>query len=32
MKIDPNAALSRTLMCTQGSTTTYYVYGLGLLY
>ncbi len=30
--IDPNAALSRTLMRTQGGTTTYYIYGLGLLY
>jgi RHS repeat-associated protein len=30
--IDPNAALSRTLMRTQNGTTTYYVYGLGLLY
>lgn len=30
--IDPNAALSRTLMRTKGGVTTYYVYGLGLLY
>lgn len=30
--IDPNAALSRTLMRTKGGTTTYYIYGLGLLY
>lgn len=30
--IDPSAALSRTLMRTKGGVTTYYVYGLGLLY
>jgi RHS repeat-associated protein len=30
--IDPNAALSRTLMRTKGGVTTYYIYGLGLLY
>lgn len=30
--VDPNAALSRTLMRVKGGVTTYYVYGLGLLY
>jgi len=30
--VDPNAALSRTLIRTQGGSTTYYVYGLDLLY
>ncbi|MDD3179009.1 MAG: hypothetical protein PHQ04_01515 [Opitutaceae bacterium] len=30
--VDPNAALSRTLMRTKSGTTTYYVYGVGLLY
>lgn len=30
--VDPNATLSRVLLRTKGSTTTYYVYGLGLLY
>jgi RHS repeat-associated protein len=30
--VDPNAALSRVLMRTKAGTTTYYVYGLGLLY
>lgn len=30
--IDPNASLSRVLMRTANGTTTYYVYGLGLLY
>lgn len=30
--IDPNAALSRTLIRTKGGVTTYYVYGHGLLY
>ena len=30
--VDPNAALSRTLIRTKAGTTTYYVYGLGLLY
>ncbi|MDD3179011.1 MAG: DUF6531 domain-containing protein [Opitutaceae bacterium] len=30
--VDPNAALSRTLTRTKSGTTTYYVYGLGLLY
>lgn len=30
--VDPNAALSRVLMRTTGGATTYYVYGLGLLY
>lgn len=30
--IDPNAALSRTLSRTKNGVTTYYVYGLGLLY
>lgn len=30
--IDPNAALTRTLIRTKGGVTTYYVYGLGLLY
>ena len=30
--VDPNAALSRTLVRVKGGVTTYYVYGLGLLY
>ena len=30
--VDPNAALSRTLLRIKGGVTTYYVYGLGLLY
>jgi RHS repeat-associated protein len=30
--VDPNGALSRTLSRTKGGMTTYYVYGLGLLY
>lgn len=30
--VDPNAALTRTLMRTKGGVTTYYIYGLGLLY
>jgi RHS repeat-associated protein len=30
--IDPSGALDRTLIRTKGTTTTYYVYGLGLLY
>lgn len=30
--VDPNAALSRVLARTKGGSTTYYVYGLGLLY
>lgn len=30
--VDPNAALSRTLTRTKNGVTTYYIYGLGLLY
>lgn len=30
--VDPNAALSRTLVKKSGTTATYYLYGLGLLY